>query len=206
MQQLVSPDTFEFFARYLLAGFVIISVRAGFIRGERPQPSERFFEAVVLSLVNQAIFYAISSAWSGLGFPLFGTPSVGLIIEAVVLPSALGVIAGWYLMKGWNSALLRRLAMPIEHPIDRAYDFAFERHLDGCFVIITYEDGTRVHGRFGQHSLAANDQNRSDIYLERLYNVDEDLQWSAPHPGRSGLVSLRGLRSIEFLDEVGETE
>ena len=65
---------------------------------------------------------------------------------------------------------------------------------------MAYEDGTTVVGWFGENSLAATVTERSDLFLERLYFIAEDGSWTEPTPPRSGLVSLRNVRSIEFLD------
>lgn len=196
------PTTFEFFARYALAGFIVIWVRAGFVTGERPRLTEMAVEAVILSLVNQ-LAYQFLANWGGqLGFP---PPSrnAALMVEVLVLPAVIGGIFGFSLSKGWNLAILRRLSMPIQNPIRRAHDFAFVHNATERFVILTYSDGTRVHGFYGAHSLAANDPARSDIYLERLYDVDESGQWYEQRPSRSALLSLVNMRSIEFLQPKG---
>lgn len=201
MPNLLTPETFEFFARYLLAGIVLISVRSRFIKGDRPETSERIFEAIILSLINQAVFLFLSRLAAAAIDIGSVDPQVLLMSEVLVLPAVLGIAAGWNLSRGWNRAFLRRLSMPIEHPVERAYDFAFERHQDGALVIVSFKDGTVVQGLFGAESLAANDPNRSEIYLERLYEVRDDGQWIEPQPGRSALISLDDLRSIEFLDQ-----
>ncbi|MBY5990237.1 DUF6338 family protein [Roseovarius atlanticus] len=206
MEKFLTPETFEFFARYVLAGFILISVRSRFVVGERPRPAEVIVEAVVLSLINQLVFLAARTPLSH-GFQLLGWPFEGqalLLLEVLVLPVCLGLLAGWNLSRGWSHALLRRLAMPIEHPVRRAYDYAFATNRPPGFVILTFQDGTQVFGYFGQESLAANDADRSDIYLERLYNIDDEGQWSEHDVSRSAIISLQGIRSIEFLEPEGD--
>ena len=67
-------------------------------------------------------------------------------------------------------------------------------------MIVTFNDGTVVYGFFGKDSLAASDGNRGDIYLERLYHRDGNDRWSEALPRRGTLLSLDGMRSIEFLE------
>ncbi|SEO96566.1 hypothetical protein SAMN04490248_11784 [Salinihabitans flavidus] len=212
MQNLLSPDTFEFAARYLLAGYVVIIIRSRFILGVRPKSSELVVEAIVLSLVNQLflifvapLFAYILLTLQNYGFTVSVPDKALLFLEVIVSPAAIGLLLGWNLSHGWNNAILRRLSMPIVHPVQRAHDYAFGNDRQPCLVIVTFEDGTVIRGYFGESSLAASDSNRSDIYLERLYNEDESGQWTKPQPGRSGLVSLSSVRSIEFLDDAGET-
>jgi hypothetical protein len=200
MQSLITPDTFDFFARYLLSGFIIISVRSRFVVAERPKPAEIILEALIFSLINQLVFLTL--LWA-LSFSAFSPgDKAEFFIEILFLPAILGSLAGWNLYNGWNHALLRRLSMPIEHPIRRAYDYAFTHQRAPGYVIISFQDGVEVYGYYGENSLAANDANRSDIYLERLYDVDADGQWNEKEVGRSALVNLSGVRSIEFLDDL----
>ncbi len=95
--------------------------------------------------------------------------------------------------RGWNRSILRRLSLPVTHPSHTGYDFAFASGRQPGFVIITFDDGTVVRGWFGERSLASSDPNRSDIYLERIYGEGETVL--------SGIVSLAGMRSIEFIED-----
>ena len=209
MLQLISPHTFEFFATYLLAGYVVIIVRSRFILGVRPKPAELAIEAIIFSLVNQLLAALIAdlSAYAGLvqwldranGFPNSDS-RLFFFLKVLLLPALLGMALGYNLSAGWKNALLRRLSMPIVHPVQKGYDFAFGNERPPGFVIITYFDDTMVLGFFGTNSLAASDRKRSDIYLERLYVVNDKGEWEEPEPPRSGVISLRDVRSIEFLD------
>jgi len=216
MLDLLSPSNFDFFARYFLAGFILFSVRSRYVLGEKPRSTDIMFESVVLSLINQLVFLIIAPT---VGFLLGTVPGwlsdaivwlsggrSSFFLEVLVLPAVLGVVFGFYLRSGWNSAVLRRLAMPIVHPTRRAYDFAFGDNRSGSFVIVTYADGTTVYGYFGANSLAASDPDRSDIYLERLYDVREDGTWVATSPVKSALLLLRDLRSIEFIPAQTEAQ
>lgn len=201
MIDLITPANFEFFARYLLAGLIIIWVRASFVVGERPRLTEMVVEAVVLSLVNQLVFMIVSPLAA---FLLPALPErLRFLGEVLLLPATLGLTFGIGLARGWNSAIFRRLSMPVQGPRRRAYDHAFTLHETEGFVIVTFTDGTKVYGYFGENSLAANDAARSDLYLERIYDVGEDGQWRDTLPPRGALLSLSDLRSVEFLEMEG---
>ena len=207
MSQFLTPESFEFFARYLLAGYVVIIVRSRFILGVRAKTSDLVIEAIIFSLLIQlaVIFLRIPAIWlvgcfSATNQPADISTNLALFLEVLVVPSLVGLILGWNLSFGWNNTMLRRLSMPIVHPVQRAHDFAFGNAREPCLVILTFEDDMIIRGFFGETSLAASDASRSDIYLERLYIEDKTGQWSEPSPGRSGLISLAGIRSIEFLD------
>ena len=209
MQQLLTPETFEFFATYLLAGYVVIIVRSRFVSGLRPKASELVIEAVLFSLINELTAIALGVIGAQvLGVP---TPEDGTLWErllffakVLVMPALMGSLLGYTLTSGLKNAVLRRLALPVIHPAQTGHDFAFGYNRSACFVIVSYFDGTTVAGYFGEASLAASDENRSDLYLERLYEIGDDGKWSQATPPRSGLISLKDVRSIEFLENNGD--
>ena len=177
MADLIDPGNFDFFARYFLAGFIIIFIRARFIVGERPKLPDMLVEAVILSLFNQLLF--LGTTFLLKSFIAFGwwdavDPRAPFFVEVAIFPAILGMLSGWNLARGWNEALLRRLSMPTQNPVRRAYDYAFTHDRTDKFLILTYADGTVIYGFFGENSLAASDGNRSDIYFERIYDVSPD--------------------------------
>lgn len=206
---MLSPETFDFFATYLLAGYVVIIVRSRFILGLRPKPTELIVEAVIFSLVNQlaasaiaelSVYFGVNQFLNTVGVLPSYDSRVYFFAKILVLPTLIGSALGYNLTAGWKNALLRRLSLPVIHPVQRGHDYAFGNNREPGFVIVTYFDETTVAGYFGENSLAASDAQRSDLYLERLYLIDEVYEWQQPSPPRSGLISLQNVRSIEFLE------
>ncbi len=196
MESLLNPETFEFFAKYLLAGYVILSTRSWLVTGERPKPNETIIEAVILSLLNQLI-WRFGTSW----IQVFFTPipaELALAMEVVVQPIVIGLLVGWAVRTDWLPVGLRRLFMPITRPVTDAFDLALERATGGGFVIVTYEDGTVVYGYFGERSLASPDQERGGIFIESLYEVADGV-WRESTPTRGAWISMHGVRSTEFI-------
>jgi len=203
MAALLTPETFEFFALYLLAGYVTIMVRSRFVVTRRPSTTDSIVEAVIFSLVNQFLFAMITWPIAPEYMAFLGTRG-NLLLQILVLPAVLGIVLGLNLARGWNNAILRRFSMPISQPVQRAHDYAFSTREPG-FVIVSYEDGSAIQGFFGEASLASSDPNYNDLFLEQVYDVDSQGQWTNMYPERSMLLSLKGVRSIEFLKDVGDT-
>jgi len=132
MLDFLSPSNFDFFARFFLSGFIIFSVRSRYVFGEKPKATEVIFESIILSLLNQLVFLILAPSVSYLsGFlpvalvertSALSGGRTAFFAEILVLPALLGVLFGAVLRRGWNSAILRRLAMPVVHPTRRAYD------------------------------------------------------------------------------------
>ena len=190
MNTVLSPETFEFAARFVLAGYVAIVVRSLFVSGVRIRPAELLVEAVILSLVIRLLVGVLALTP---GYPeLPDRHHLLFYAEILAAPALLGAGLGLSLSRGWNRAILRRLALPVTHPSETGYDYAFCQHRPPGPVILTFADGTVVRGWFGDRSLAATDGRRSDIYLERIYAEGDAVL--------SGVVSLDGIRSIEFVE------
>jgi hypothetical protein len=208
-----SPLTFEFFARYVIAGFIIFLIRNAFVVGERPKLGDISLDVVLFGLVNQLVWQFIvwvSGGFASMAKALSTSPQAftGLklddnlifYLEVLFLPIAIGLVSGKLLRNGWQSVALRTLSMPIVDPIPRAYDHVFSMRSEG-FVIVTYKDGTQIFGYYGSDSRAGRDPNRSELYLERMYEPGkDDGQWKEVKPPRSVLLSLSELRSIEFIE------
>jgi hypothetical protein len=192
---LITPENYAFVARNLLAGYVFIICRSYYFLGSKPKLAELLVHAVILSLINQLVFTWIAGILAYVPFWTSASNNIKLITEVLILPVCLGLLMGWLLSRERAAWIFRLCAIPVIHPIERAYDYAFAQQRAPGFVIVTYEDGTVVRGY-----LVSSDPDRSDLYLERLYSGGENVQWTSPQPGRSGYISLKGVRSIEFLD------
>ncbi|UWQ42587.1 DUF6338 family protein [Leisingera aquaemixtae] len=196
MEKLLTPETFDFFARYLLAGFVFLAARARFIVGERPKPTEAVVEAVILSLINQMMFLMVLTVFPDLLSG--GSRNIQLISEVVALPAISGALFGWLLGRNWMPDGFRRLFMPVSRPAAQAYQHAFTVADTPCFVLVAYTDNREVYGYFGEYSLASSNLEAGGIFLESLYLPGENGEWLPADPPRSAWLSLQDARSIEF--------
>jgi Family of unknown function (DUF6338) len=201
MPDIFDPSTFEFFARYLLAGFVFLSVRARFVQGERPAPSESMIEAVILSLINQAIFLLLTG-WIPASLLTQSYPAIlRLMAEVILLPAITGTLFGWLINRRFMPDGLRRLFMPFSKPVSHAYEHAFARLEGPSFILVAYLDGREVYGYFGPQSMASSDLAGGGLFIERLYSVGTGGEWTEVVPERSAWVTLTGARSIEFFEQ-----
>lgn len=198
MNQLLGPDTFEFLARYFLAGWIFLAVRSWWVRGERPKPNEVVFEAITLSLINQLIsLVTVPFIYAHLADP---PSTIHLIAEVVAQPALIGLAVGWLANNNILPDGLRRLFMPTIQPVADAFKFAFDQ-IDGpSYVILSFSDGRSVFGFFGPKSLSSGTGREGGIYLESIYVLDSDDNWIEARPSRGSWVSLQDLTSIEFLE------
>lgn len=214
----LNDDAFAFLARYALAGFIIFMIRNAYVVGERPKLGEIAFDVLLFSLINRLVWALLSEGGSlvhaGLGAlteaperldRIVPTSTGAFFLEVLALPFLIGIVSGHALRWGWARGVLRVVSLPVVDPIPRAYDHVFSTRGPG-FVILSFKDGRTIHGYYGPASRAGRDPGRSEIFLERLYVVDDDGQWLETLPPRAALISLDGLRAIEFIDGQGSNE
>lgn len=124
---LLKPKTFQFFAQYLLAGYVVIIARSRFVAGLRPKPAELIIEAVIFSLWVQMIVLCGAAIVGLIGVTAmlearFGADwldgDVSFLVQVLVVPAVFGAALGYNLSAGWKHALLRRLSLPVTHPVE----------------------------------------------------------------------------------------
>lgn len=201
---LLTPETFEFFALYVLSGFVIIIVANAFVVGRKPRPSEALLEIILYSLFNQLVWLVASSAaaWvsSRAAVDLWHpSDQAQFYLQVLGLPVVIGWILGLGTKRRWLTPALRALSLPIVDPYPRAYDHVFAEFEGQALLIIAFADGKNIYGRYGYASRASRDPSHSEVYLEELYEVDAAGKWAPASPSRSALVKLEGLRAIEII-------
>lgn len=205
-EKLLDPANFEFFAKYVLSGFVIVLVTNAYVAGQKPQLAEKAFEIVLYSLINQWIWLGLSSlaslAVSNLPAnfrpPIIG-PQLAFNLQVIALPICLGIFSGLSLQRGWRRNFARVISLPLVDPYAQAYDHVVAQFKGQAFVVIAYENGENIFGLFGYQSRASRDVERSELYLERLYDVDENGKWTPTGPAKSAPVQLKNVRAIEFI-------
>ncbi|MEM9437239.1 MAG: DUF6338 family protein [Pseudomonadota bacterium] len=214
MQLPFTATTYEDWLRFILAGFIIWVVRNAYAQGERPKLAELALDIILLSVINQIVWQLL--LWAGGGFLAAAqaastkpehfvgidlSPQTLIVIEALILPTALGIGMGLALRSRRLEGLLRAMALPVTGPVRRSYDAVFGEIDVGVYVIVTLDDGTVIYGYYGPNSKAGRDAERSEIYLEEIYNLEDvTSDWESFDPPRSALIRLSSLRSVEFLN------
>lgn len=203
----LTPESFDFFARYVLSGFVIYWIRSLYVLEERPGLSEILLEILIFSLVNQLAWQVVTALAAATGGALGwgvadrpGVPRFVFLAEVLLLPIVLGLLLGLAIVRSGADRVARTLSIPVTGAYRRAYDEVFLSRSNPAFVLLTFADGSRVAGYYGRASRAGRDPDRSEVFLERLYQVPDEGRWVEADPPRSALIRLDGLQMIEFFE------
>ncbi len=168
--------------------------------GRGPPPA-----AALLSYLSvSVIYYALALPF--VGFVLFiqdhGYEKVEWLVFVFfffffVVPAFLGFLLGINVQKNLFRRVLQRCGLNPVHGIPTAWDWKFG-DMPGQWVIVTLKDGTRFAGHCGKDSFTSSDPAERDIYIQRIYDIDDNDNWSPR--GETGLLIAAGeIRTIEFL-------
>ena len=196
-----SFDAVFFTIAFLVPGFIWESVLRLFLRRREDRADRAWVRFLTLSAFNYAF-------WSWLIYLLFARAGVlaqpwvaalAWFFILLVSPMALGAATGFLSQRATVRRLLARYGVYTVHPVPTAWDYVFS-HSTGSWVLVTLADGSTVAGVFGARSFASSDASERDLFLERLYEVEDDGPWQ-PMPMNRG-VWIRGeaIRAIEFLE------
>jgi hypothetical protein len=107
------------------------------------------------------------------------------LILLVATPIAFGLLASWLITVGWvDSWFLRPIKQDYLSRIPSAWNYAI---LTGAaFVRVHLNDGTVIGGFYGTKSLADHDIEK-DIFLEAVYNLDENGDFIDEVPATAGI-------------------
>ena len=194
MPDLKSLDTIYLILAFIVPGLVASFVRAQFVTGRSPSHTEAALSYFVLSaiyyaLALPAIEYALSIQRAGY---LKAAIWIGLIFAG---PAIFGLLLGISAQKGIFRRVLRWCRLNPVHVMPTAWDWKAST-MQKSWVLVVLKDDTKFAGLCGVNSFLSTDQKERDLYLEKVYDVDDDNTW---HPRENSVLITGGeIKTIEF--------
>lgn len=194
-----SLDKLVLFLAFFVPGFVSIKVYRLMVPSERMDWSANVVEAIGFGALNFAVwlwlivhihkgsFYAEHTAWYVLAW-------VGIVVLApAIWPVIFVKLAKW-----------EPIARHILSPIPRAWDYVFGLR-EPFWILVNLKDGNVVAGKFDKKSFASAFPAEEQIYLEEVWNLDENGAFASPVERSRGIVILGSdISSIEFFGKEAE--
>ena len=192
-------DTVFFTAAFLVPGFLFYWTLSIFIPQREQDIRYQFLKFLTFSCINFALWswliYLIFK-WDFFTFYLYRSVLAWFFI-ILISPFGLGLLLAQLNQKELIKNFLETFGFNPLHPIPTAWDYKFSR-TEPAFVLITLKDDSKVAGFFGPNSFSSSVPAERDIYLEEIFEINEDNKWERI-PNNNGIFISGGeIKTIEF--------
>ncbi|MFN4282810.1 MAG: DUF6338 family protein [Alphaproteobacteria bacterium] len=184
---------------FIVPGFIAHSVQAIFSIRKTASYEINLIRFLTLSALNYA-------TWSWLIFLLgnaeFFKESIGWTAAGwawVILagPVLLGGLLGYLSQKDVVHRFLQKIGLRPIHGVPTSWDWRFSQ-LTAHWILITLKDGSSVSGWFGEKSFASSDSEERDIYVEQVYEINDQGKWQRAAVGKGILIAANEIKFIEL--------
>ncbi|MGE3147784.1 MAG: DUF6338 family protein [Pseudorhodoplanes sp.] len=189
-----SVETIYLVLAFIVPGLIASFVRAQFITGRTASHAEAALSYLTLSVVYYALALPAVDHALTLDEPGYRK---ALTWFALVFagPSLFGLLLGLNAQKELTRRLLKRIGLNPVHVMPTAWDWKFGS-MKEAWVLAVLKDGTKFAGFCGAGSFMSSDPKERDLYIQRVYELDENNIW---HPRENGVLIAAGeIRTIEF--------
>lgn len=194
MPEINSIENIYFLIFFIVPGLVIMSVRNQFITGMKILNSENVLSFFVVTV----IYYAAASPLS-----IYLLREEGSILKdyiywiggVIFIPVVVGIILGIIVQNDVLHSIMRKLGLNPVHAMPTAWDWIF-KNMSATHVLVVLKDGTKFAGFCGEASFMSSVQNERDMYIEKVYDIDENNQWHLKNKGV--FISAGEVRTIEI--------
>ena len=195
MPDLTSLENLYLILGLLVPGLVVLFVRSQFVTGRRPPHAEELLSYLTIS----AVYYALVLPFVDFVLSVH-EPGYFKVLAWFTLifvgPATLGLLLGINIQKDVLRRGLQWCGLNPVHVMPTAWDWKFGG-MTNQWVLVTLKDGTRFAGFCGQESFISSDPTERDIYIQWIYDIDEQDNWSSR--GEKGVLLVGGeIQSIEF--------
>lgn len=186
-------DKLVLFLMFFVPGFISIKVYDLLVPGERRDFSKAIFDAIGYSALNFAalswlIFLMHSANFASQHKAWY---CIFLVVIICVVPGLWPIVL--LKMSSW-----RPIAKHVIHPIQKPWDYVFGRR-EPFWVIVHLADGRRIGGRFDRKSFASSYPATEQIYMEEVWELDENGAFKKPTDRSRGIILLgRDVLAVEF--------
>ena len=194
-------DSFEvlfYTCIFILPGFIIKSIMDTLVPPVKHNDTKYFFSCLLYSVVNCAVW-----SWAYLLLNKISEEHptiywISLLATTVVGATLLAILIGVVKQKGFIEWLFAKMRVNKNHSVPTAWDYYFSKQ-EESWIIVTLKNGKTIYGKFSEHSFASSDTEERDLYIEKTYNIKEDMTWVEDDKSKGILVAKDEIETIEFL-------
>ncbi|MEK4222053.1 DUF6338 family protein [Bacillus sp. FSL W8-0116] len=185
---------------FVVPGFIIDSIYRKCVPQRDITFHSVFLRFLLFSVINYSIVFPIISWLSKI--PYIQThETVSFYISMVtifLIPVIIALIISVISNKGWVRTILQKIGIHTIHVIPTAWDYQFRKD-EHKYLIVYLEDGGIVFGYWGFASFASSIREDKDLYLEKIFNVDDNNEWIEIPQNKGIWIPEKSIKYIEFL-------
>jgi hypothetical protein len=185
---------------FIIPGFITDRIIGLTIPKAKRESTEIILTAITFSCINYAIFSWLILLMIFKGFPSryqtwFIFSWLGILLLGPIFE---GLTFNWLVNAELYRKLFNLLRLKNIRLIPKSWDYKFGKE-EPCWILMTLKDGTKIGGFFGSDSFASSFPAEEDLYIEELWEIDEEGKFQQPVQGSGGcLVKRNEINFIEF--------
>ena len=199
MPDLMSLSDIYLILLFLVPGLIVLFVRSQFVTGASFPHSAALLPYLAISVIYYALAFPLIDIVVAIDKPLYGKVLAWFSL-VFAGPAVLGLILGINIQKNLFRRVLQKCGLNPIHVIPTAWDWKFG-NMTEQWVLVTLRDGTRFAGFCGSESFMSSDPTERDIYIQQVYDVDDDDNWSLSGE-KALLITADEVQTIEFWPHV----
>lgn len=193
-------ETIVYTCIFLLPGFIITELIDSIVPPKSFREVKFIFSCIIYSIINLALWIwldvIIIEKFKAKTVPFYIVLSSSNIVTSIITGSIIGLIKHFELSR----KLFGLFKIKMNHPVPTAWDYFFNKK-EECFVTIRLKSGNMVSGNFFSNSFASSDAEERDLYLEKIYDVDDANVWNEIPRGKGMYISKDEIETIEFFQK-----
>lgn len=190
-------ETIVYTCIFLLPGFIIKELIDSIVPPKGYNEIKFIFICIIYSIINLALWIwldiIIFEKLKSNIVPFYIVLSSSNIVTSIVTGTVIGLIKHFEL----PIKIFRLFRIKMNHPIPTAWDYIFNKK-EECFVTVRLKSGNTVSGNFFCNSFASSEATERDLYLEKIYDVDDNNIWNDVPRSLGMYISKDEIETIEF--------
>lgn len=171
-----------------MPGFIFMKINNLLIASTDNDFSKKWYDAIAYGVIFSGVTYTAYLMLSDY-LPVYIFPIIGMIIAPSIIPFILKEIRS---KPFFHKYILR--------PEVSAWDYIFSSR-KSYWIILHLKNGNNIAGIYSVKSFTSAFPHKQDIYLEELWQLDDNQKFLAKIHRSSGLwISADEISSIEFFD------
>ena len=180
---------------FIVPGLIVLFVRSQFVTGRIPSHSAALLNYLTVSVIYYALALPFVDIVMSIHEPGY-RKALAWFTLVFAGPALLGLLLGVNVQKNLFRRFLQWCRLNPVHVMPTAWDWKFSG-MTYQWVLVTLKDGTRFAGFCGPESFMSSDPTERDIYIQRIYDIDDENKW-LPRGENGVLIAAGEVQTIEF--------